>query len=133
MRYRPMASPGFVARWLAKGVSEEVLGAAPVIVYDRKDDLQDQFLRARYGRAVSPPRHYIPGSADFAESIRLGFGWGMLPDQQSASREAAGQFVDIAPGEHLDVTLYWQQWTLDTPILEKIATAIRLAARASLT
>jgi LysR family transcriptional regulator (chromosome initiation inhibitor) len=133
MRYRPMASPRFVARWLTGGATEQSLADAPMMVYDRKDELQDQFLQARYAATLSPPRHYMPGSADFAESIRLGLGWGLLPDQQSATREATGEFVDIAPGQHLDVILYWQQWTLETPILEQIAAAIRTAARAALT
>ena len=133
MRYRAMASPAFASRWLGSGTTEAALGRAPVIVYDRKDDLQDQFLRARSRARLAPPRHHIPGSTDFAESVRLGLGWGMLPDQQSARIERAGEVIDIAPGVHIDVTLYWQQWTIETPILEQIASAIRLAAVAALT
>ncbi|MCU1551124.1 MAG: ArgP/LysG family DNA-binding transcriptional regulator [Glaciihabitans sp.] len=132
MRYRALASPSFAARWFPVRARAEHFAVAPVMVYDRKDDLQDRFLSGRYRSMLSPPRHYMPGSADFAESVRLGMGWGMLPDQQSAALEAAGQLVDLAPGEHLDVSLYWQQWTLETPILDLIAEAILRAARETL-
>jgi len=29
---------------------------------------------------------------------------------------------------HLDVPLYWQRWKLDSPIVEKVTDAVRLAA-----
>jgi LysR family transcriptional regulator, chromosome initiation inhibitor len=133
MRYRAMASPGFVDRWFGDGVDAAALAAAPIVLFDRKDDLQHRFLRRRFRRALDPPRHYVPGAANFAEGIRLGMGWGMLPDQQSADWEAQGQIRDLDPGHHLDVTLYWQQWTLETPILSAVADAIRAAAREALT
>jgi LysR family transcriptional regulator (chromosome initiation inhibitor) len=132
MRYRPMSSPEFRSRWFASEVSAEAMALAPMIVFDRKDDLQDEYLRRRFRNPPNPPRHHIPGSADFAEVIRLGMGWGMMPDQQIGDAERRGSLVDLAPGRHLDVVLYWQQWTLDTPILSAIATAIHAAAKVSL-
>jgi LysR family transcriptional regulator (chromosome initiation inhibitor) len=132
MRYRPMANPGFRSRWFADGVTATGMEVAPMIVFDRKDDLQDEYLRRRYRNPPNPPRHHIPGSADFAEVIRLGMGWGMMPDQQIGDAERRGDLVDLDPGHHLDIVLYWQQWTLDTPILSAIATAILAAAKLSL-
>jgi LysR family transcriptional regulator (chromosome initiation inhibitor) len=128
MRYRPMAAPNFVHRRFADGITASSLSRAPVVVFDRKDDLQDRYLRRRSRTAVARSRHHIPGSSDFVEAVRLGYGWGMLPDLQSASLEAAGELIEIDPGEHLDVVLYWQQWTLETPTLSAIAAAIRSAA-----
>jgi LysR family transcriptional regulator (chromosome initiation inhibitor) len=128
MRYRPMASPGFVERWFPSGVDAAALAVAPVVVFDRKDDLQDAYLRRRSRRRLDPPRHHIPASSQFAEAIALGLGWGMLPRQQSERRERAGRLVDLDPGRHVDVTLHWQQWTLQTPALEATARAIAAAA-----
>lgn len=133
MRYRPMASPAFVKAWFAGGVSTDGFLLAPVLVYDRKDDLQDRYLRSRRRSAGSPPRHFMPGASDFAESIRLGYGWGMLPDLQSRRAESAGELVDLDPGHGTDVTLHWQQWSIDTPILGEVAAAIATAARQALT
>lgn len=128
MRYRPLASPEFVSAWFADGVGVASLAQAPVVVFDRSDDLQDAYLRQRSRRRLNPPRQHVPASSQFAEAIILGLGWGMLPKEQSEERERAGLLVDIDPGRHIDVTLYWQQWTLQTPALEATAQAIRRAA-----
>ena len=133
MRYRPMASPEFVAQWFPDGVDAATLALAPVVVFDRSDDLQDAYLRQRSRRRLTPPRHHIPASSQFADAIARGLGWGMLPEEQSEQREAAGRLVKLDPDRHVDVTLYWQQWTLQTPALEVTARAIREAAADHLT
>ena len=133
MRYRPMASSGFVSEWFADGVNAASLALAPVVVFDRNDDLQDAYLRQRSRRRLGPPRHHIPASSQFAEAITLGLGWGMLPKEQYQERVRAGLLVDFDPGRHVDVTLYWQQWRLQTPALEATARAIREAAADHLT
>lgn len=124
MRYRPMAASGFVARWFAGGVTPRALAAAPVVVFDRKDDLQYRYLRRR-GASLTPPVHHVPASADYLEAVQLGFGWGMLPDQQS---EDAGDLVDLDPRRHHDVVLFWQQWRIGSPGLERVSEAIQTAA-----
>ncbi|MBO0811589.1 MAG: LysR family transcriptional regulator ArgP [Microlunatus sp.] len=121
MRYRPMARPEFVERWFPDGPTVAALAAAPVVVFDRDDTLQDRYLRRRTRRRISPPRHYIPVSADFARAIAYGLGWGMIPPQQSAEFEAAGDLVEFDPPEHVDVALYWQQWKLQSPMLTRLA------------
>ncbi|NRQ51138.1 LysR family transcriptional regulator ArgP [Aeromicrobium stalagmiti] len=128
MRYRPMATPAVVERWFADGVDASSLAAAPVVVYDRKDDLQDAYLRRRSRSRLSPPRHHVPSSVEFARAVLLGLGWGMLPDEQSLDAERDGRLVELDPGQHVDVTLHWQQWTLRTPALDAVAAAVRAAA-----
>ncbi|MCL3818122.1 LysR family transcriptional regulator ArgP [Aeromicrobium wangtongii] len=123
-RYRPMATPAFVERWFAGGVTVDALARAPMVVFDRTDDLQDRYLRRRSRRRLHPPRHHVPASADFAEAVALGLGWAVLPREQSSGRD----LVEIDPGQHVDVVLHWQQWTLQTPALEAVAAAIREAA-----
>jgi LysR family transcriptional regulator (chromosome initiation inhibitor) len=128
MRYRPMASPAFVRRWFPDGATPDALAAAPVLTFDRRDDLQDAYLRRRTRRRLDPPRHYIPATADFGTAVRLGMGWGMLPDQQLRPERRRRQLVEFDPGAHLDVVLNWQQWTLRTDALDRTAAAIRAAA-----
>ncbi|PZR52236.1 ArgP/LysG family DNA-binding transcriptional regulator [Xylanimonas oleitrophica] len=132
MRYRPFATPAFAERWFSAGLTTEALAQAPVMMFDRKDDLQDRYLREQAGAAVEPPRHYVPSSADYARAIRLGIGWGLLPAEHSEAAEAAGELVDLAPGSHVDVELHWQQWSLRTPVLDAVAQAVREAAREAL-
>lgn len=132
MRYRPVASPRFAARWFGDGVTAAALADAPVVVFDRKDDLQDAYLRRRGVDPADPPRHHVPASADFATAVLLGLGWGMLPDAQGAAPTAAGDLVALDDDGVLDVPLYWQQWRLDSPLLQTVASAVIAGARDAL-
>jgi LysR family transcriptional regulator (chromosome initiation inhibitor) len=132
MRYRPTASPAFATRWFPDGVTTSELSCAPVVVFDREDRLQDRYLRRRTRRRLDPPRHYVPGSGAFVEAVRLGLGWGMLPDLQIAPLAAGGELLDLDPGGSVDVGLYWQQWRLRSAALELVADAVRTAAATEL-
>ncbi|QIS02611.1 ArgP/LysG family DNA-binding transcriptional regulator [Nocardia brasiliensis] len=131
MRYRPMAQPRFARTWFPDGATAKAYAAAPVVLFDRKDDLQDRQLRRRARRPLDPPRHYVPSSSGFAEAVRLGLGWGMLPDLQSRNF-GRSELVPIDGESFIDVPLYWQQWRLDSPALSAVAAAIAAAAADSL-
>lgn len=133
MRYRPMATPAFIDRWFPGGVDADALAVAPMVVFDEKDDIQHRFLRTFSGSELRPPQHFVPVSADFAEAVRLGFGWAMLPDLQSRDLVARGEVRDLAAGEAVDVTLYWQQWALRMSALDRVAEALGAAASRELT
>jgi LysR family transcriptional regulator (chromosome initiation inhibitor) len=128
MRYRPMASARFIERWFANGTDAASLAAAPVVVFDEKDDIQHSYLRTFSRETLKPPQHFVPVSADFAEAVRLGFGWAMLPDQQSQHLVARGELVELDAGEPVDVTLYWQQWALRMSALDRVAEVMANAA-----
>jgi LysR family transcriptional regulator (chromosome initiation inhibitor) len=132
MRYLPFATPAFVRRWLA-GPLAEVLLDAPVVLFDRNDDLQDRFVRLLTGdRDASPARHYVPSSEGYRDAVVAGMGWGMLPAAQSAAALRAGTLVQLAPDRPIDVPLFWQQWKLDSPALAAAANAIAAAAAQAL-
>jgi LysR family transcriptional regulator (chromosome initiation inhibitor) len=42
---------------------------------------------------------------------------------------AAGRFVDLTPGRHLDVPLYWQYWRMESEVLSALTAAVKTAAR----
>lgn len=123
MRYRAVATPDFAARWLPRGATAEALAAAPVVDFDRRDDLQTAWLAQRGVDPALPPRHFVPASADFARAVRIGLGWGLLPRFQSAAALASGELVSL-DGPPVDVALYWQQWNLRSPLLDAIAAEI---------
>jgi LysR family transcriptional regulator, chromosome initiation inhibitor len=129
IRYRPAAARGFAQHWFPDGVTADALAVAPLVDFDRSDELQSRYLRSVTRRRLEPPRHYVPASADFADAIALGLGWGMLPDFQLDARPGV---VDLAPGVAIDVPLYWQQWNLRSPLLDAIAAEVIEEARRSL-
>src|SRR3954464_10764580 len=65
LRYRPMAAPGFTRRWFPAGPTAEALARAPVVVFDRHDDLQHRYLHTHAGPDAAPPVHYVPAAADY--------------------------------------------------------------------
>jgi len=132
LRYRPMIAVHRAAALFPDGPTPSALASAPLVVFDRKDDLQDRYLRGRGADPALPPRHHVPASADFTLAVRLGLGWGMLPDADASAGEADGTLVDLDPGRHVDVTLHWQQWTVRTAALERTGAAVRAAAAAYL-
>jgi LysR family transcriptional regulator (chromosome initiation inhibitor) len=130
MRYHAMANPGFVERWLSGGPLRQVLGDAPVVIFDRKDDLQDRFLRKLAPRrAPGSARHYVPASEAYVDAVTAGLGWGMIPEAQAAALRARGDLVDLAADRPIDVSLYWQQWKLDSPAMAAVADAVTSTAR----
>ncbi|MGR0219789.1 LysR family transcriptional regulator ArgP [Agromyces sp. ZXT2-6] len=131
MRYTAVATPGWLARWCPGGADAAALAEAPRVDFDRRDDLQAEYLRLIGTDAAEPPRHYVPASNDFATAVKLGLGWGLLPGFQSDDELADGRLVALG-GPPVDVPLYWQQWNLGSPLLDAIAEGITREARTAL-
>ncbi|WP_370364564.1 LysR family transcriptional regulator ArgP [Catenulispora sp. GP43] len=132
MRYRAVATRGFIRRWLPDGVgapdTAAALAAAPVVIFNRKDDLQDAFLRG-LGTPASGPRQYVPATDAFLYAVESGLGWGLIPDVQ-ARQFGQVELVELAPGRPVDVPLYWQQWKLAPPMLTEVGdVAAEIASR----
>ncbi|MGO4534360.1 LysR family transcriptional regulator ArgP [Leifsonia sp. 2MCAF36] len=123
MVYRAVASPAFVARWCPGGWGSRAAAVAPVLVFDRKDALQDRYLDG-FAPAARPPRHFIPASTQFVEAAVLGMGWGMLPDLQADALVADGSLVVLDEDRVEEVPLYWHQWSLRSAALDAVAGAI---------
>ena len=122
MRYLGVAAPGNFADF----------ASTPMLVFNRKDRLQHRFLAALGHGSAEPPIHYIPAAHAFVEAIRLGLGWGMMPEQTAREDIAADRGVDLAPGRHLDVPLYWQYWRMESAALTALTTAVKAAAAGAL-
>ncbi|QOR38632.1 LysR family transcriptional regulator ArgP [Billgrantia diversa] len=133
MRYRALASPAFMARYFADGVTPEALHHAPAIVFGPDDRLQHRFL-AMYGVEPPFPHHLCPSSEGFVGLALAGLGYGMVPERQ-AERElsegrlqeidpgphlADGRLVDLSPGYVIDVPLYWHHWRQGGRILDAL-------------
>lgn len=130
MRYRAVAAPSYAARWMPDGADAGTLERAPVVDFDRRDELQRTWLRS-HGVVSAPPRHLVPASHDFATAVLLGLGWALLPTFQADDALARGDLVALG-GEDVEVPLYWQQWNLRSPLLDAVAEEIIGEARRAL-
>jgi LysR family transcriptional regulator (chromosome initiation inhibitor) len=125
LRYVPAAAAAFAGRW-RRGRAPD-WAAMPTVVFGAKDDLQRDMLRRRGVPQLPPVVHQVPTSADFLAAVRVGLGWGMLPELQARADLAAGELV-LLSGDVLDVPLCWQRWRLDSPRLTTLTDAVREAA-----
>ncbi|HJZ10428.1 MAG TPA: LysR family transcriptional regulator ArgP [Trebonia sp.] len=125
LRYVPAAAAAFAGRW-RRGRAPD-WAAMPAVVFGAKDDLQRDMLRCRGVPQLPPVVHQVPTSADFLAAVRIGLGWGMLPEPQARADLAAGHLVRLS-GDVLDVPLFWQRWRLDSPRLTTLTDAVREAA-----
>ena len=131
MRYTAVATPAWIARWCPYGADAAALADAPRVDFDRRDDLQAEYLRRIGADGAESPRHYVPASNDFATAVKLGLGWGLLPGFQSDDELARGELVPLG-GPPVDVPLHWQQWNLRSALLDAIAGDVVGEARRSL-
>ena len=120
MRYLPVGLPAFAAD----------LPNAPMVVYNRKDRLQHRFLAGRLKDPPAhkdPPVHYVPAASAYVDAIRLGMGWGMVPEQIALPDIAEGRYVRLVEDASMDVPLYWQYWKIESSVLGELTAAVKEA------
>jgi LysR family transcriptional regulator (chromosome initiation inhibitor) len=128
MRYLAVCTPAFQARHFADGVSRETLRRAPCVDFNPKDELQKRFMRKISRADIDPPKHWIPHVAGFLRACVMGLGWGMCTERMVAPHRERGELIDMLPGRHLDVDLYWQSWRLSIGWLDEFGLALRKQA-----
>ncbi|MFG0380139.1 LysR family transcriptional regulator ArgP [Pseudomonas sp. zbq_18] len=109
MRYRALASPGFIARHFTAGVNAESMARAPAIVFGPDDLLQHRYM-ASLGLNGAFNYHLCPSSEGFIRLAGAGLGWGLVPELQVQRELASGELVELLPERPLDVPLYWHHW-----------------------
>lgn len=133
LRYGATASPAFVRRWFADGVTAQSLARAPSLVFDRNDRLQERWVRRVTRKDVPLPAHRLPSSQAFIDAALAGIGWGMNPLALVQPHLDAGRLVELLPQHPLDVPLYWQSARLPLPALERLGRSVADAAGRGLT
>ncbi|MBW4707545.1 LysR family transcriptional regulator ArgP [Roseobacter sp. YSTF-M11] len=129
LRYVATASPDYMSRWFADGVTPDALARAPIMTFNAKDALQHRWITHATGQKLSPPAHHIPSTHAFVDAALAGIGWGMNPLSLVAHHLERGTLVALGPDRPLDVPLYWQTSRLMSSALEPLNRATRDAAR----
>ena len=141
MRYRCMANAGLLEQihTSAGKLSVHRLLTQPAVIFNRKDALQERFLELHFDlKAPSYPKHFVPALDAFEAAIRLGMGWGMVPDVPAGrlddgSGELHGEFCgelrEVWSGSYVDVALYWQHWEKEPAHAAALTQAVKAAAQ----
>lgn len=132
LRYRPVGVPELVERWFPDGPTAAALRRAPVVDFDRDDDLQQGWLRRRTRTDAAPPTHRVPSTEGFVQAILAGLGWGMLSELQLADGGLGPSVVLLDPDATVDVPLHWQRWKVRSPSLERLSAVVLAGGRRAL-
>ena len=139
MRYIAVASPSFAARELPRGLTRDDFARVPFLVFNRKDDMQSQWVSRAFG--VRSPRlqeRFVPSSEAYARAAAMGWGVGVMPELQVRPLLEAGSLVALRPEVHVPVSLHWHQWQAGSDpqaapsLLDRIGSALAEGARTAL-
>ncbi|UWQ55054.1 LysR family transcriptional regulator ArgP [Leisingera caerulea] len=131
--YAATASPAFMARWFADGVTPEAAAKAPCMIFNAKDNLQRLWLERNVAPGLAPPAHFLPSTQAFIDAAAAGLGWGMNPLAMVAQDIRTGRLVPLIPGSTLPVPLTWQVARVMAPALAEVTRAVQKSARQYLT
>ena len=132
IRYVATCTPAFHARHFAKGVNATALAQAPVLVFNRKDDLQARHARRLAGNdaPLQPPVWWIPSTRAFVHANLAGLGWTMNPLPLVRRHLEAGRLVYLRQRVYEDIPLYWQHWKGDVLGMASLTRAVLTASSA---
>jgi LysR family transcriptional regulator (chromosome initiation inhibitor) len=132
LNYLAVASPEFVRRYFAEGVTAATLAKAPSLRFNRKDRLQAQWVRRICRREIDTPTHWLPSTHAFIDASVAGIGWGMNPIQLVREHLQSGALVELVPRRALAVPLHWQHTRLQVAQLDRLTRAVVQAAQCAL-
>ena len=132
IRYVATCTPAFHARHFAKGVNAAALAQAPVLVFNRKDDLQARHARRLAGNEapLQPPVWWIPSTRAFVHANLAGLGWTMNPLPLVRRHLETGRLVYLRQRVYEDIPLYWQHWKGDVQGMASLTRAVLEASSA---
>jgi LysR family transcriptional regulator (chromosome initiation inhibitor) len=111
LEYETVCSADFADRYFPNGVTADALRRAPGLYYDRKDQIAVGMLD-KFGVHIGETRrHFIPGSAELDQAVRMGLGWCTNPVLLSTINQNGSKLIRLVP-ETVGVGLYWKTWDL---------------------
>lgn len=133
MAYMAVAQPAYAREHLPQGLAPHSFQGVPFIAFNRKDDMQAEFVARAVGlRRVSLHQLFVPSSEGQVRAALAGWGASVVPELLVRELVEQGALVDVAPGTRVPVQLYWHCWNLESALLDQLSAALTGAARGAL-
>ena len=133
MNYIAVAAPAYAQTHCPDGLTPRNFRALPFLAFNRKDDLQVEFVSRAVGlKQVSLHQSFVPSSEAQVRAVLAGWGASVVPELLVRGLLEQGLLVNIAPRHTLAVALYWHCWNLESAVLDALSAALTGAARTSL-
>jgi LysR family transcriptional regulator (chromosome initiation inhibitor) len=133
MAYVAVAEAGYARERLAKGLNPHNFREVPFIAFNRKDDMQSEFVGKAFGlKRVTLNQLFVPSSEGQVRAVLAGWGVSVVPELLARGLLQQGRLVNLAPAASLPIQLYWHCWNLESEVLDQLTSALTSAARDSL-
>ncbi|MBU2510608.1 LysR family transcriptional regulator ArgP [bacterium] len=133
MKYWMVANPEFAKRWFKKGITEDTVHKAPLILFDRRDEMHTKFFdQIIKDLPLNLPVHFVPSTKTYTDFIISGLAYGLLPEQECGPFLSSGELTNLAPDTPVNIDLYWHCWNLRSQLLEDFTRELVLNARSLL-
>lgn len=129
MGYVAVASKAAIAKFCPNGLSPHSFRQLPFIAFNRKDDLQTEFVSRTFRlKQVNLNQCFVPSSEGQVKAALAGWGASVVPELLVRPLLDSGALVNLAPGSTLPVELYWHCWNLESSLLDSLTRAVTAAA-----
>jgi len=133
MEYVAVAQAGYARQRFPKGLGPHNFRDAPFIAFNRKDDMQSEFVGKAFGlKRVTLNQLFVPSSEGQVRAVLAGWGASVVPELLARGLLEQGQLVNIAPSYTLPIQLYWHCWNLESEVLDSLSAALTQAAGTAL-
>lgn len=133
MPYVAVASAAYASDHCPQGLNKHNFREIPFIAFNRKDDLQAEFVSRASGlRRVTLSQRFVPSSEGQVRAVLAGWGASVVPELQVRSLLDRGVLVNLAPNVTLPVDLYWHCWNLNSAVIDRLTAALAGAAAQAL-
>ena len=129
MHYVAVAGRDYARTYCSQGLHAHNFRQIPFIAFNRKDDLQVEFVGRALGlRRVTLSQRFVPSSEGQVRAALAGWGATVVPELQVRDLLASGDLVNLAPAVTLPVNLYWHCWNLNSVVIDRLTDALSKAA-----
>jgi len=134
MDYVAVARADYAGAHLSHGLTAHNFRAVPFVAFNRKDDMQAEFVGQAFGlKRVSLRQLFVPSSEGQVRAVLAGWGISVVPELLVRGLIAQGALVNVAPRTRVAVQLYWHCWNLESAVLDRLTGALTHAASEALT
>lgn len=129
MNYVAVASRAYAKAHCPQGLTRHNFRSMPFIAFNRKDDLQAEFVGKACGlKHVTLSQRFVPSSEGQVRAVLAGWGASVVPELLVMDVLRAGKLVNLSSQFSLPVSLYWHCWKLDSAVLDSLTRALQAAA-----
>jgi LysR family transcriptional regulator (chromosome initiation inhibitor) len=133
MRYVAVASKAFAAAQCPQGLTPHNFRQIPFVAFNRKDDLQTDFVGRALGlRRVALSQRFVPSSEGQVHAVQAGWGASVVPQLLVKDQIDSGDLVNLTSDFSLPVSLYWHCWNLDSDVIDRLTHALAQGAAQAL-